>query len=353
MESVLSLPTMSFNETAPAIFVRCYAEGLGLKVSGDETGNVIVKYGSPSKPGITFNAHLDHPGFEVISAKGKTGTVALWGKVEHSFFKGSKVIVHTDDGPIKGKIVKGPLKGMNIGKGCFTIKADGPIQKGDFGYYDLPGVKFAGDKVHARAADNLMSVSAILELMTRLVENNVKANVTGLFTRAEEAGFLGAFGAMENGSVSKSDPLIVLECSSASGGGVKFKEGPVIRSGDLQSTYDPSVEAWLTDRAATLSKENKSFKFQRALLLGGRCEACAYVAYGYKTGGIALPLGNYHNHGPKGPAAEYISADDYMNMVLLMEDMAKNPMKKDFLQTKTEPIRKNYLKLKKKLVSSR
>jgi endoglucanase len=353
VESVLGLPTMSFFETAPATFVRCYAEGLGLEVLEDPVGNVIVNYGDKLKPGITFNAHLDHPGFEVVEAKGKTGRVALWGRVDSDCFRGAKVIIHTSEETVAGRILKGPLPEKHLGKNCFSIEAEKEIFAGDFGYYDLPAIKFSGDRIYARAADNLMSVAAILELLTRLVEKKARARVTGLFTRGEEAGFLGAFGAMENKSVSKSAPLIVLECSSASGGGVSFGDGPVIRSGDLQSTYDPSIEAWLADCAAELAKENNKFQFQRALLKGGRCEACAYIAYGYKTGGIALPLGNYHNHGPKGPAAEYVQAKDYLNMVLLMEELVKNPMKNDFLLRKTEPIRKNYLKLRKKLMESR
>ena len=292
MESVLSLPTMSFNETAVSTFVKWYAAGLDLDISEDRAGNVIVKYLGGSKSGITFSAHMDHPGFEIIKAEGHEGIAALWGRVDTKFFSGSNVIVHAEDGPCKAKIGK-PISGKkHFGKPCFHIKAKSEMSIGDFGHYDIPYITIKGDRISTLAADNLMGVSSILELMTRLVAKRAKVNVTGFFTRAEEAGFLGAFAAMESKSISKKDPLIVLECSSAPGGKVDIGGGPVIRSGDAQSSYNPEVEAWLIECAARISKKNKKFKHQRALLKGGRCEACVYISEEYPVGGIALPLGN-------------------------------------------------------------
>ncbi|MBT3181907.1 MAG: M28 family peptidase [Deltaproteobacteria bacterium] len=353
IESVLSLPTMTFNETAVSTFIKWYAAGLDLDVSEDMAGNVIVNYSGGSKSGITFSAHMDHPGFEIIQAKGMDGTAALWGRVDVKFFSGSKVIVHTADGPCKATIGKLLTGKSSNGKPCFQIKAKSEMSKGDFGHYDIPYIKFSDDRISALAADNLMGVSSILELMTRLVAKKAKVNVTGFFTRAEEAGFLGAFAAMESESVSKKNPLIVMECSSAPGGKVDIGGGPVIRSGDAQSSYNPEVEAWLIASANMVLKKNKKFKHQRALLKGGRCEACVYISEEYLVGGIALPLGNYHNHGPKSYAPEYISANDYSDMILLMEELAKSPMPKDFLKSKVDPIWKNYHKLKKKLIESK
>ena len=40
-------------------------------------------------------------------------------------------------------------------------------------------------------------------------------------------------------------------------------------------------------------------------------------------------------------------------MILLMEELAKNPMSKNFLKGKVAPIWKNYRKLKKKLIDSK
>ena len=360
LTSVLSLPTMSFHETAVATFVRWYSQGLGLDVAEDKAGNVLVRYAGGGKGSVTFAAHMDHPGFEVVSSKGKTAVVALWGKVAPETFSGSKVVVYTDDGAFEGRIGKKPLPKKHLGRFLFTLTASTPVAAGDFGHYDLPAMQMQKDRIVTRAADNLISVTAILDLFTRLVAGHSRANVTGLFTRGEEAGFLGAFAAMESGTIPKADPLVVLECSSAAGGNCVIGAGPVIRAGDLQSTYDPAVEVWMSDVASKIKGagigergSGKPFKYQRALLQGGRCEACVYVAEGYRTGGIAMPLGNYHNQGPRGYAAEFVSAKDYENLLTLVAALAHSPMPKDTMRARVAPIWKHYRELKRKFLASR
>lgn len=365
LRTVLSLPTMSFHEAAVATFVRFYAMGLGLNVREDRAGNLLVTYqrGAGAKvhrSGVTFAAHMDHPGFEVVSSGKGAATVALWGKVAPKTFAGSKVIVYTDGGVYKGRIGRRILRRKYLGRSCFTLRTPARVERGDFGHYDLPAIRFLGDRIVTRAADNLVCVATILDLMTRLVSSRAGVNVTGLFTRGEEAGFLGAFAAMESGLIPKRDPLIVLECSSATGGGVKIGAGPVIRSGDLQSTYDPAVEVWISDVASRLALPGPGsrvpghgLRYQRALLQGGRCEVCVYIAEGYRTGGIALPLGNYHNQGPSGPAAEYVSAADYDGLLTIITALANNPMPRDTLRTKVAPIWGHYRGLKRKFLASR
>lgn len=353
LESVLSLPTMSFHETAISTFIRWYCAGLGLPVEEDRAGNLIVRYDGGRGSNTTLTAHMDHPGFEVVSAKGSNGTVALWGKVDPKPFSGARVVIQTARGPVRGRIGGRPLGKKHLGRLTFSIKAKGPIGKGDFGAYDLPKASFAGGRIRALACDNLISVSVILDLLTRFAKGGARVRVTGLFTRCEEAGFLGAFAAMEAGSIPKGDPLVVLECSSATHGGVGIGDGPVVRAGDLQSTYDPSVDVWLSEVAREISKGSSGFKWQRALLQGGRCEACVYVAEGYRTGGMAMPLGNYHNHGPKGYASEYVSQADYGNYLKLIAALAHHPIKSFGMRAKVDPIWKHYRGLKKKLVGSK
>jgi putative aminopeptidase FrvX len=348
--NVTAIPTMSFREDGVATFVRFYAMALDLKIKADRFGNVLVWRGS--KPGgITFTAHMDHPGFEVVSSKGNAATIALWGKVDPAMCEGAKAVFYTAEGPVNVRLGKRTKGQTYFKRPLFTLQTKAGLDKGDFGHFDLPAFRVKGDRIETRAADNLMGVSAILDMFTRM---GTKAkNVCGLFTRGEEAGFLGAFGAMETGLIPKEAPLIVLECSSARHAKVGIGDGPVIRVGDWQSSYDPAIDRWMSDTAeAVFKKEGKGFRFQRELLPGGRCEACVYIAEGYRTGGIALPLGNYHNQGPRGPAVEYVSTGDYENMVTLMVALAraKKP-NHSFLRTQVKPIRKNYNKLKKKLIS--
>jgi len=344
LKQILSIPTMSFHEEGIATFVKWYALGLGLSLREDSFGNILLFRGK--KPdGVVFSAHMDHPGFEVISSKGGVSKVALWGKVDPKIFSGSKVAVYSERGKHLARIGKLISGKKHQGKPIFEMTSKERVSKGDFGHFDIPAMKIKGDSLYTRAADNLMSVAAILEMFTIL--NSGKMKATGLFTRGEEAGFLGAFGAIDSNLIPKSLPLVVLECSSAKHAQVDIGAGPVIRVGDWQSSYDPSVDRWIHDVAA-------GSKFQRALLPGGRCEACVYIAEGYKTGGIALPLGNYHNQGANGPAAEYVSISDYDNMVKLMCALARSkPPDKYYLRRGVEPIRKHYSALRRKLLVSR
>jgi endoglucanase len=52
---------------------------------------------------------------------------------------------------------------------------------------------------------------------------------------------------------------------------------------------------------------------------GGTCEATAFAGFGYRAGGLCLPLGNYHNIG-KGlrPRAEYVSVSDLVQLTKLI-----------------------------------
>ena len=53
-------------------------------------------------------------------------------------------------------------------------------------------------------------------------------------------------------------------------------------------------------------------------------EASAFRYYGYRTTGVAFPLGNYHNAGPdRTVAAEYIHVDDLLGGVELIIQAAR------------------------------
>ena len=62
----------------------------------------------------------------------------------------------------------------------------------------------------------------------------------------------------------------------------------------------------------------------------GSCEASAFAANGFKSTGIAFPLGNWHNattsiQDPSGSiSVEYISLMDYINGIKLIEISARS-----------------------------
>lgn len=66
-----------------------------------------------------------------------------------------------------------------------------------------------------------------------------------------------------------------------------------------------------------------SIPVQRCLLDGGACEASAYQLFGYRSVAASIALGNYHNCAADGSIqCEYVSVDDYANMVRLCVALA-------------------------------
>src|SRR5690606_40819613 len=106
--------------------------------------------------------------------------------------------------------------------------------------------------------------------------------------------------------------------------GALFGEGPVIRLGDASTLFDSNFSLFMQKQAQELKKKDKDFKFQKKIMDGGSCEATALSQFGYKTMGLAVPLKNYHNMGPKGPAPEVIHMDDADNGRKLLVETARN-----------------------------
>ena len=95
-----------------------------------------------------------------------------------------------------------------------------------------------------------------------------------------------------------------------------------MRAGAVDFVETPfDDEALLAAAAARLARREPAFRYQRQLMSGGTCEATAFTAFGYQTGALAIPLGNYHNVDPQGRlAAEYVSPRDLANLALLLRE---------------------------------
>jgi putative aminopeptidase FrvX len=102
-----------------------------------------------------------------------------------------------------------------------------------------------------------------------------------------------------------------------------------VRVGDRLSIFDSGETARLMSVAAA-----NNIPVQRCLLDGGACEASAYQLYGYRSVAASIGLGNYHNCAPDGSIqCEYVSVDDYANMVRLCLAVASEPHRSDPVQT--------------------
>ena len=186
---------------------------------------------------------------------------------------------------------------------------------------DLPAFELRDGRIFSRACDDLIGCTAIVALFHELERTGAEAWAYGLFTRAEEVGFVGAIRLAQSGRVPQSLTVVSLETSSEKGGPAKMGAGVIVRVGDRTSIFDDAATASLMEAAKTADSP-----VQRCLMSGGTCEATAYQLYGYRSAGLCVALGNYHNCGPDTQiASEFVSVDDVAGMVRLMTAATMNP----------------------------
>jgi endoglucanase len=267
-----------------------------VRVVQDDFGNVIAHYRrGAAAPRYAFAAHMDHPGFAGDE------------------FLGSVPKEYLDR--------KAPTRDF-----------------GAFAMWDLPACEVKDGRVHSRACDDLISCAAILALFQELERAQTEASVLGLFTRAEEVGFVGAIQLAKSGQVSHDVTIVSLETSSErSPGAGRMDQGVIIRVGDKTSIFNDADTRAFTSLAA----ENK-IPHQRCLMSGGTCEATAYQLYGYRSAALCVALGNYHNCGPDATIApEFVSVDDVRGMVRLLVAAATLPASADPVAELRAKLEKN------------
>ena len=299
-------------EDLPTQHVRAFADERGLDNETDAAGNVVVKYGTGTP--LVMVAHLDHPGFHVdgdalVFKGGLRAEHAIEGSPLHFFRRGERYPI--GEGTLRTAAGDGMLTGAT---------ADGIT--GDFAMWGFPAWSVDDGLITARVCDDLLGAAAVLSVLDELSTSRPSTCVWGLFTRAEEVGFLGALEAIRLGTVPKAADVLSLECSKAlpnapQGGGV------IVRVGDRMSIFDPSLTAALEAAAVKVD----GLTHQRRLMDGGACEATAFCAAGYRASGVAVPLGNYHNarDDQLGIAPETVRVDDYLAEVALLTSLAHNP----------------------------
>lgn len=288
LKRILKQPTAPFHE----YHVRAEIEALlkdcpNVKLKRDKFGNLLATYKngkSKSKPTWVLGAHMDHPAF--VRTPGSTDKKA-WD------FLGGLPPQDVEDG------VKAGLRGKPVG---------------DIATWNFP-VKMTRDRVEATACDDLIGCAIIVATFWELAALDFSTTFHATFTRAEEVGFLGAWHVCQNWPFGEDAAFLSIETSRPVNGAVMGK-GPVVRVGDRLSIFDNECTAVLM----TTAKE-QGIRVQRCLLDAGACEATAMQASGRRSGGISIPLGNYHNISPdgKGIAPEYVMMPDVRACINLLK----------------------------------
>ncbi len=308
-------PAAAFFEAGVARVATAWLRRRGVAVERDAYGNLLARAGGANGPPLVLMAHMDHPGAHLLGRD----RARLMGGVAATALAGAvpvRVIGPRDER-------RGRLVGFDAATRTFRYEGE-PLGRGAaFAVWDLPDLIRDDERWAMRAADDLMGVTAILWLLGQVARRRTGRPVVGVLTRAEEVGLFGATLLAQSRRL-PADALIISLEASRELPGARIGEGPVVRVGDRTSAFSPSAEALLSAAAARLAKREPAFRYQRQLMSGGTCEATAFTAFGYETGALAVPLGNYHNVDPDGLlAAEYVSPRDLTCLALLLRELLR------------------------------
>lgn len=298
-----------------------------LRLTRDEFGNTLLVRPGKQKsnaPRLIFVAHLDHPGFVAMEMTGPRELKADFrGGVLASFVLGAKVKFFDADREISAKVID--VTPDADGRADFALlRVSEPVHKDAIGMFDVGEGRVSGSRFHCRCCDDLAGAAAALEMLRQLSAKPAKCDVGVLLTRGEEVGFVGALASVLHPKLLRpADRIISIECSAEQPVAQQGK-GVVLRVGDRTSIFNSAFSRFIFNVADELKKRDKTFKYQRALMPGGTCEATVFDAWGYTSAAICVALGNYHNMDKlrERIAAENVNVDDWNNMVRLFVELA-------------------------------
>ncbi len=329
LQRFTSIPTAPFREHlvmhAVDTFARSYR---AIQVSRDEFGNtLLLRRGreKSKKPRLIFVAHLDHPGFVAEEMIGTNQLKADFrGGVMASFVMGARVKFFDAGREIDAKVID--VTSDADGRADFaTLRVSEPVGPDAIGMFDVGEARIAKNRLHCRCCDDLAGAAAALVMLDGLASKPPKHDVGVLLTRGEEQGFIGAMASVLYPKLLRTtDRIISIECSAEQPVALQGN-GVVLRVGDRTSIFDSSFSRFIFNSADALQKRDKTFKYQRALMPGGTCEATVFDAWGYTSAAICVPLGNYHNMDKPREriAAEHVHLDDWNNMVRLFLEISR------------------------------
>ncbi len=291
---------------------------------------------------MAWVAHMDHPGFEILTT-GKEQAESQWyGGVEPKYFVGSRVVVY---GKSSGVVrARGRMEEISLNPqgrvDKVTLRIDGAVDEGDFGTWDLVPFSRHGEVITTKGADDLVGCALMLAALAEAKRRSIEAGVLGIFTRAEEVGFIGTLGVIGDKLLSPTTRVVSVETSKAVSG-TRLGGGPVIRLGDRTSMFHHQMVLFMDYVARELQNKDGGFAYQRRVMDGGTCEATPFQLNGFAAGGIAIPLRNYHNQGKKGVMPEGIHLRDVEGGLALLLEML---LRKEESGAPVEEIRRRWEK---------
>jgi putative aminopeptidase FrvX len=334
LKELCSVPTAPFAEQHVMRYVeRFVAARPRLRLSRDRYGNLLIELPGRSKrkpqPRWIFVAHMDHPGFVAQRMlDDRTLAAAFRGWVHIDYVRGAKVRFFDDRRVVPGVVMEATSTShdrLTVPERV-KVRLQDRVAPGSPGMFDQGAARLKAGKLYSRGCDDQAGAAAALAMLDALHRRLPPVPVAVLLTRAEEEGFIGAIAAaMKPKLLRKTDRLISVECSAVQPY-AQQGNGVIIRVGDKTSVFDSDLSYFIAHQAGELSKCDGSFKYQRALMPGGTCEATVFDIYGFTAGALCVPLGNYHNmdREKKRIGPEYIDIGDWRNMVKLFMHITRS-----------------------------
>ena len=332
---LIRTPTAPFHEHFALGIARAFAaERPLIQVLQDHCGNSLLLYDGGGQQDddefIVLTAHLDHPGLVWRASQGPDRALfEILGGVELEQALATGVRLFDLNRPATQRGIPRPIvrtveeEGTRYPLVEVDAVPDSLQGPGTFAMWDLPAFRVQGRRLSGRALDDLAGAAVALCVLDALVRQQAPVRLGVLLTRAEEVGFVGMLAALDAGFLPRHALYINIECSSVAAGAV-LGAGPIVRVGDRLWVFDPDISGGLAALADELTSQQPSFHYQRKLMDSGACEATPLMQANYRTGAVALPLGNYHNSGPgEQLAPEHIHLDDANGLVRLLVHVAQ------------------------------
>lgn len=318
------MPTAPFFEASvAAVALSWIKRALGSRVQVQKCrGGIIARYqGAGPGPALGLAAHLDHPAFHLSKVTRTGAAAALQGGLLKDLLPGSSVEAFAarplNNTPLARGVLGSPSE---LNYPVVWTEPPKPGTRLAFATLALTPFEIEGKWLLSRSIDDLLGCAASLEALRQVARAKIKTNLTVLLHRAEEVGFIGALDLIKTGQIKSTDSILSIETSKHLPDAVPGK-GPVIRTGDKSTIFDPNLVALLDEAGAVL--KSRGLKVQRTRLTGGSCEATAYLSYGYETAGVAIPLVNYHNGGDGKVEPEKVRWEDVDAAVQLLVETAR------------------------------
>jgi endoglucanase len=334
-EALFAVPTAPYKE----MWLRERLEQMlaripGVVVERDRWGNVFARLrrGDPPPGTVCFVAHMDHPGFVVHRVDGPAVHATFEGNVDDAFMAGAGVRLFrssNDDG-VAAQVVEFTERDPASHSRRVVLEAAADARGAVLGMWDLRPYEVDDHNVlHSRGIDDIGGVTAIVDALDHAAARTEPVDMIGMFTRAEECGYRGAllFCEMDPAERARHLPadawVVSVETSSARPN-TPIGGGAVLRVGDKSTIFNPRITRTMQEISEDLRDRLGILPPQRALMDGGTCEATVFNHFGYTSGGLCVPLGNYHNmnRDTNEIDREFISVNDAEALVRLMTELA-------------------------------